>query len=102
MAFGLLNRMLTGYSQGLHRQIRALRDALEGANDELQQLRKAQTGICERLDELESAHRKLRGRFYAARGVGELASEPASREERRAQAFRQVGFTPGRPVNHGE
>lgn len=98
----MLNRILTGNPQAVHRQIRALRDEIEAKNDELQQLRKAQEGICGRLDELESAHRKLRGRFYQARGVGELVSEPATREERRAQAFKQIGFTPGRPVNHTE
>lgn len=98
----ILNRVLTGNAQDIHRHLKAHRDAIQELRDAVSELRTSTKGAFERLDELESAHRKLRGRFYQARGAGELAAEPATREERRAQALRAVGYMPGRPVNHQE
>jgi hypothetical protein len=57
-------------------------------------------GACDKLDELHSEHRKLRGRFYQARG--ELESVATTRTETKAQALARIGYVPGRPAPHRE
>ena len=49
----------------------------------------------ERLDALESAHKALRGRFYATRGEGS-----APPQEDKAAILRRMGYVPGKPFNH--
>lgn len=56
--------------------------------------------VSDRLDELQSEHRKLRGRFYQARGELESNEKTLSREEMKAQAFAKIGYVPGKPAVH--
>jgi len=54
----------------------------------------------ERLEALEDAHERLRGKFYSARRPhAEQETEPGSREERKKQAFAKFGIQPGKPIN---
>jgi len=51
--------------------------------------------LLERLDALEAAHERLRGRFYAL-GGGKAPREPQSK----AEILRDFGFMPGKPTPH--
>lgn len=70
---------------------------LSPSKRELKTLSDAISKVEERLDELQSEHRKLRGRFYAARGE---VSDPGPRQESKAEALARIGFVPGRPAPH--
>jgi len=92
--------MLKGLLTGLSTARAALRDAQQVRTEtraELQTLAKAMTDLVERLEALESAHRKLRGKIYGD-GLHRAPAELHTREERRADAFRRVGFVPGKPA----
>jgi len=92
MLHRLLTGLLTGSAKGESKHVRLLKEANEELRHEIGKL-------ADRLEELHSEHRKLRGRFYAARG--ELSpEEPQSREARKALALRQLGFVPGRAPPH--
>jgi Flp pilus assembly protein TadB len=86
---------------GLRTARRALKLAFE-CQERLDQLERALKAGLEHLDLLETHHKQLRGRFYATRFPAEAGAEspPAtSREARRAEAFKQRGIIPGKPVN---
>jgi predicted nucleic acid-binding Zn-ribbon protein len=105
----MLNRFLTGLftgTRGLWKELRVLHDwhdsqekdiqkAIAAANSEIETLK-------DLLTELKSEHRKLRGRFYAARG--ELEPEGSapnqSREQMKREAYAKIGYIPGRPPPH--
>jgi len=88
----MFNGLFTRYPQAIHNQIAELKRDLASAFD--------------RIDELTSEHRKLRGRFYAARGEitqpaapqapNNVSSLPESREARKMAALQAAGFVPGR------
>lgn len=63
--------------------------------DALEQQRKELGKALDELEELRSEHRKLRGRFYAARG--EL--EPP-KVESKADVLRRIGYIPGKAPPH--
>jgi len=92
--------MLRGLLTGLSTARKALKDAETCRTEtraELQTLAKAMTDLVERLEALESAHRKLRGKIYGD-GLHRSTPELQTREQRRADAFQRFGFVPGRPT----
>jgi len=93
--------MLKGLLTGLSTARKALKDAEVVRTEtraELRTLAQAMLDLVERLEALESAHRKLRGKIYGD-GLHKIDAPPQTREERRADAFRKFGFVPGQPTN---
>jgi predicted nuclease with TOPRIM domain len=74
-------------------------DWLSPGKRAIKDVRHALSTLEERLDQLESEHRKLRGRFYQARG--ELA-EPHARSESKAAVLARIGYVPGKPAPHNQ
>jgi len=66
-------------------------------NEALEDHRRALAKLQDALDELHSEHRKLRGRFYAARGEVET---PQPAKESKADILRRIGYVPGQPAPH--
>jgi len=51
--------------------------------------------VLERVEAMEAAHERLRGRFYATKGP-----EPAKQPESKAEILKAFGFMPGKPAPH--
>jgi len=89
---GILHRLFTG-RESKDEGLRRLQKALSSAEDQIQRL-------SDKLDELASEHRKLRGRFYAARG--EVEASPQTREQMKLATMQKLGYVPGRAAPHRE
>jgi predicted nucleic acid-binding Zn-ribbon protein len=72
------------------------RKRLLALTDHVEELRKYAEKLKDALEELHSEHRKLRGRFYAARGEIETPAQPQSK----AEILRSIGYVPGRAPPH--
>jgi hypothetical protein len=92
MLYRIFTWLFTGPPKEKPTNVRLLNEAKQELSEQISKL-------ADELQELRSEHRKLRGRFYAARG--ELQpDEPQSRDARKAQALRALGFVPGRAAPH--
>ena len=81
--------MFTWFRQPSNRALEVRIDALE----------RALAKTIDAVTDLEGQHRRLRGRFYAERGVSE-ADAPA--KETKAQVLARIGYIPGRPAPHNK
>jgi predicted nuclease with TOPRIM domain len=87
---GFLNRLFTG-KEDQNDAVRRMQKALTAIEGEVQRL-------ADKHDELASEHRKLRGRFYAARG--EVEAAPQTREAMKVATLSRLGYVPGQPAPH--
>jgi hypothetical protein len=96
----ILTRLFTGSSQDLPSHESLIADLYK----RVKQLDNALADATGEIDKWASEHRKLRGRFYAARGELDPSTnqpkEPATREERRREAMQRFGFVPGKAPPH--
>lgn len=95
---GILTRIFTGSTQRSEVSRKEFSDLwyyCKELSDAHAETRKALDKALDTIDELRSEHRKLRGRFYAARG--EVEAAPA---ETKADVLRRIGYIPGRPAPH--
>lgn len=80
-------------------------DALIQLTDAHNVLVKQHNTLVEQVEDLQKAHLKLRGQYYAQFGKGEkddAGEKPESRNELRARLVRQGRFIPGKPPVHQE
>ena len=87
---GFLHRLFTGKEDQSY-VVRGLQTACRELKGEVDRL-------SDKLDELASEHRKLRGRFYAARGEVEKPQE--TREQMKLATLHRLGYVPGQPAPH--
>ena len=98
---GLFTGLCTGYAQAKRLRSEA-NDLRKLVAEQLAEYVGLVNRLNDRVEQLESEHRKLRGRFYAARGeLAPAEAAPRSREESKAEAFRRIGYVPGKPAPHG-
>jgi len=70
-------------------------EALAALAKQLHAVGLKQADLVERLEALEAAHERLRGRFYAL-GGGRAPREPQTK----AEILREFGYQPGKPTPH--
>jgi hypothetical protein len=103
MGAQVAHKLSTRVKQGLVWPFRTKTKAVEGVSQEAFTVFASQLHgfglklreIEERLDALEHAHERLRGRFYAKSGPRE-GPQPQSK----AEILREFGYMPGRPAPH--
>jgi len=94
---GFLNRLFTGKTGDL-KHVRLLAEGFKELQGELAGLRAQLERLADAHEELKSEHRKLRGRFYAARG--EVEARPETREQMKLSTLSRIGYIPGQPAPH--